>query len=122
MNHSSKTNITSEISKVKGSMHNNPRAKAGEGGGCSRRVQSASNRCAQAAVHLLGTAAPEGKHKDPLMRMPPTSENVSTQNVRFKRKKRKNPKTHNPTDHPAITTILNHRHFFSFYKKINKKY
>lgn len=33
MNHSSKTNLTIEISKVKGSMHN-PRAKAG-GGGCS---------------------------------------------------------------------------------------
>lgn len=35
MNHSSKTNLTIEISKVRGSS-NNPRAKAGGRGGCSR--------------------------------------------------------------------------------------
>lgn len=55
MNHSSKTNLTTEISKVKGSMHGNPRAKA-EGEGCSGRPTDDD-----AVVHLLGTATPPRK-------------------------------------------------------------
>lgn len=75
MNHSSKTNLTIEISKVRGSS-NNPRAKAGGRGGCSRH-RTYAQRCGSPARDRL----PGRQAQDPFMRMPPppTLENVSIQ-------------------------------------------
>lgn len=102
MNHSSKTNLTIEISKVRGSS-NNPRAKAGGRGGCSRH-RTYAQRCGSPARDRL----PGRQAQDPFMRMPsPNIGKCFNPNLRLKRKKKKNPKHTNPTNHPAITTILN---------------
>lgn len=101
MNHSSKTNLTIEISKVRGSS-NNPRAKAGERGGCSRH-RTYAQRCGSPARDRLPGKAQGPFYED----APPNIGKCFNPKLKVKKKKKKKPKTHKPTNHPAITTILN---------------
>jgi len=84
------------------------RAKAGEEEGAVD-IEHRHRHGGSSPQEWEPNAFQEVEHKDPLMMMPaPTSENVSTQNLRLKkREKGKHTKTHNPTNHPAITTVLN---------------
>lgn len=96
MNHSSKTNLTIEISKVRGSS-NNPRAKAGGKGGCSRHRTYAQRCGSPARDHLPRRQAQRPFYED----VPPNIGKCVNPKPKVKKKKKNKTKPHKPHKPPS---------------------